>query len=82
MTCSRTLVDEVVVDADVAQRPRQGAHAGTDRRAEQRNEEQQAEQQAPERAAQSTRAGEVVQLTGLGLLLALLPTPRWRRRTP
>ena len=75
----RGTLDEVVVDADVGQRTRDGAGRRADRHAEQRDEEDQAEQHAQNMPPSAPRAGEVVQLAGLGLVGALLPTTPSRR---
>src|SRR6478609_3641835 len=69
-------VDEVVVDADVGQRPGDGARGRSDRRAEQRDEEDETEQETPEGAAERADARGAAALTGLRLLLALLPGHR------
>src|SRR5262245_45737914 len=66
-------LDEVLVDADVGQRARQGPGRGADGQAQQRDEEDQAEQEAPEGAAERPGPGEVVEVAGLRLLLALGP---------
>ena len=78
--CSRTRLDEVVVDPDVAQRPGRARRGRADGHPEQRDEEEQPEEQAPERAAQGAGAGRLFELLGLGLLLALRYITRRRRR--
>src|SRR4051794_39455629 len=65
------LLHELVVDADVGQRPGRGARGRADRHADQRDQEDQADQAAPQRAAGRAAGHELVRLMQLDLAVLL-----------
>ena len=70
------LLDEALVDADVGERAGERPGRRADGQAEQRDEEDQAEEEAPEGAAERPGPGQVVEVAGLRLLLAVRPASR------